>query len=202
MRKITSLAVALAAFGFSTAALAEDGAAAAASTDSGGMKVSAAALVGYGLGAKDEKTGDINYYGPGFGVRAGVNVSKFYFGGTFIYHLGGSKEAGGVKFKFGMQYYGVEAGYPIPMGGFNLTPYVGLGQIKAHGEACVTIGGTETCGSGESKSEIYLSPGLMATTTGKIFFGGDVRYTRVMTGDGDKGKASAPAIFGTVGMNF
>ncbi len=197
MKNLMTLAVALSVLGFSTAALADEapaagGGATTASADSSGGGIRAAALVGMGFGS------DPNIYGLGFGARAGLNVSQFYVGGTFIYHLGKSETVGNMKTSVGVMYYGVEAGYPIPMGGINVMPYLGLGQAKAHAEVCIS----SVCGAAESTAEIYASPGVAITTTGKIFFGADVRYTRVLTGEGDKGKASAPGVFGTVGMSF
>ncbi len=206
MRKMMAIGVGLAVTALSTAAMAE-GATAAASTSDPGMKISAAALVGYGLNnAAPDGADALNLYGLGFGVRAGVSLpSNLYVGGTFIYHLGASQESGSgaykVTTKMGMQYYGVEGGYNIASGGMTIRPYLGLGQIKAHGETCVG----SVCGSGESKSEIYIAPGaaFLFNVGTSMFAGVDARIVRVMTGDGDKGKASSlPSVFGTIGMTF
>ncbi len=209
MRKMMAVGVGVALSALSTAALAEDAkpAAAAASTSDPGMKISAAALVGFGLNnaAPDGASETFNIYGLGFGVRAGVSLpSNLYVGGTFIYHLGKSQESGtgaySYKTSVGMQYYGVEGGYNIAAGGMTIRPYLGLGQAKPHAEVCIG----SVCGSGEYKSEIYIAPGAaFLFDLGSVFAGADVRMVRIMTGEGDKGKGSSlPSVFGTVGMNF
>lgn len=210
MRKMMAMGVGIALTALSTAALAEDAkpAAAAASTSDPGMKISAAALVGFGVNnaAPDGASESFNIYGLGFGVRAGVSLpSNLYVGGTFVYHLGKSQEAGtgafAVKSTVGMQYYGVEAGYNIASGGMTIRPYLGLGQAKPHAEVCVG----SVCSSGDYKSEIYIAPGaaFLFNVGTSMFAGVDARMVRIMTGDGDKGKASSlPSVFGTVGMNF
>lgn len=210
MRKMMAIGIGLAVATFGSAALAEDAkpaAAAASSSDAGGMKISAAALVGFGLNnaAPDGASESFNIYGLGFGARAGVSLpGNFYAGGTFVYHLGKSQDVGaGTSISTGVQYYGLEGGYNIASSGMTIRPYLGLGQVKAHtscsGNGCAFFN------SAESKAEIYLAPGVavLLPLSGSIFAGGDARIVRVMTGDGDKGKASSlPSVFGTVGMSF
>lgn len=204
MRKMMAIGVGMALSALSTAALAEDAkpaAGAAASTSDPGMKISGAALVGFGLNNAGSGDESLNIYGVGLGVRAGVSLpSNLYAGGTFVYHLGATKEFGSMKVTSAVNYYGVEGGYNIASGGMTIRPYLGLGQIKPRGEVCYN----SVCTTAEGKAEIYIAPGAaLLFGSGSIFGGVDVRMVRVMTGEADKGKVSSlPSVFGTVGMNF
>lgn len=197
MRKLTAIGIGLAVGTFGFTALAEDAPKAApadssgASASSDGLKISAAALVGYGLGK------DPNVYGLGLGLRAGVNVAgNIYLGGTFVYHLGKSVDSGPVTIKYGVQYYGVEAGYDIAAGPATLRPYVGLGFASAHATVCYS----GACGSASGDSKLYVAPGAALLFGDKVFGGVDVRYVLV-TGTGGS-DASALGVFGTIGYKF
>ena len=207
MRKIAAIGVGLAVATFGLTAMAEEpapapaggGAAAAAPAAGSPGGISVAALGGMGFKSVDTGGGEsLNVYGVGVGARGGYTLPgmNIYLGAQFIYHLGASKDVGVGKVENKILFYGVEAGYELPMGGLTLRPSIHVGQAKYTAKATISfLGQSQEVDASETR--FALSPGatLLYGLGGSLFVGADFRYHIVSD-------ANAPAIYGTIGAKF
>lgn len=158
-------------------------------------------VIGYGLNnsAGDGAPESANAYGLGFGIRGGYTFPfKLYLGGTFIYHLGYSKDANGGSTTFRVNPIGVEAGYDFDFGQFQVRPFLGLGL----GLCSATISsGPFSADAGGSKFALW--PGVLANynVNENIFVGLDVRYT-ILTGADSAGSANALGFYANLGYRL
>jgi hypothetical protein len=156
-------------------------------------RVSVALLLGYGLDLSD-KTGGINPYGLGFGIRGGYDITpEFYLGAQFTYFLGGSEEFdfgggfGSVELSYNIMLLGLEAGYNLALSDtFTLRPTLGLGLALAGGD-----------GDG---SDIFFAPGAvgMFDVSDSIFVGLDVRLPIILAEE----TLLSLSFLATAGMRF
>jgi hypothetical protein len=187
---------------------ASSSASAGASASSGAQlahPISAALLLGYGFNnVNDSGVGDsVNVYGLGIGVRGGYSLAiggpgTLYVGGTFIYHLGYSKDVGTSSLTSRVSPLGVEGGYDFTVApGITVRPFLGLGL--AFYSSTVSFGGL-TQDNGGSKFALWPGVEGMYDITEQIFVGADLRYTIVTGANG--GSPNAPGIYLNGGYRF
>ena len=164
---------------------------------------SVAPLIGIGFNStkiKDNgvETKDFGTLGPGFGLRGGYTLPmKLYVGGTFVYHVGETKDENGVKLEGSVFYVGPEVGYDLRVGPALIRPYAGFGLASAKLKA--TAGNSSIEASG---SKLGLWPGAFAAYTfDKYFVGADMRYL-VVTGVDKEASASGFSMFATAGLSL
>src|SRR3954447_2669894 len=86
-----------------------------------------------GYAASTDEDHDVNPYGVGLGLDAGITlpVLPIYVGGRFMYYFGDSASfsEGGVGLKLDAHYvmYGVDLGYDAELGPIVLRPGLGIG---------------------------------------------------------------------------
>jgi hypothetical protein len=154
--------------------------------------ISIGVLIGYGISLED---GPANPWGVGFGLRGGYNISDFYVGVRFSYHLGETAEiptadvfgvGGTEEVTVNLWDLGAEAGYDIHAGTVIIRPELGIGFAGS---------------SYGSSSELnpYLAPGAaLLVDLGGFFVGLDARFQAVLSDP----STNAIGIFGTLGMRF
>jgi hypothetical protein len=109
--------------------------------------------------------GDVNPFGPGLGITAGVSMRPgLYLGADFNYFWGGSRTTAGVNAGASVHanIYDVlgEIGYDLWVGRAGiLRPKVGLGIGIARGTFCGSTGFTGACAT-DSKSGFTFAPGV------------------------------------------
>lgn len=145
---------------------------------------SVAGLLGYGFedGVK-----------LGLGVRGGYTLPmNVYVGGTFVYHLGESEEAGGFESSVNLYYFGVEGGYDLNVEPVVIRPYLGLGAATAS----VSVSGTGAFDVDTSETRFAAWPGATVIYPfGSAFVGGDARFLIV-------DEFNAFSLFATGGIQF
>jgi hypothetical protein len=128
----------------------------------------------YGSAVGDQ---DLNPYGPGLGLRAGVTLPmSLYLGGSFDYFAGETDE--GVIYDSSAASYQLMAnvGYDLGFGPLTLRPVLGLGYANA------TFEGLED----DSSSDFVLAPGAeLIIGLGLLSVGAEVRYNKVFADDRD-----------------
>ncbi len=155
------------------------------STSDAEAQVSAGALAGYGVDFED---GDLNPFGVSLGGRVGYTLPmSLYLGGSAMFHVGGSEEAGGVEATIRMLQIGAEVGYDAALSeAFTLRPYVGLGvntsflSVSADSSfAGVALDDEET------ENDLFLNVGAAALyhINDSVFVGGDLRFSNVFAED-------------------
>ncbi len=120
---------------------------------------------------------DVNPYGPGLGVRAGVTLpASLYLGASLDYFFGDSVDIAGVDVNRSLLQVLANVGYDAGLGPLTLRPSLGLGLAQSNAE----IGPLD-----ESESDFVLSPGAEAIVgLGLLTVSGEVRYNKVFV-DGD-----------------
>jgi hypothetical protein len=128
----------------------------------------------YGTASGDP---DVNPYGPGLGLRAGITLpTSLYLGASLDYFFGESDEIAGVDVNASLLQVLANVGYDAGLGPLTLRPSVGLGLAQSNAE----IGPLD-----DSKSNFALSPGAEAIVgLGLLSVSGEVRYNLVFA-DGD-----------------
>jgi hypothetical protein len=163
------------------------------------VEPSAALLVGYASSQLEEDAFPY-LYEFGVGVRAGLTVPPgFYFGGTFLYHLGGHPW-GQADYHANAWYTGPEAGFDIVAGRVTIRPYIGFGYW--HGrqsgpELCSWV----PCGGGvRNVGKVAIWPGVAVVVEAwpKGLVGLDARYLNVF----DMASADTIGFFVTGGTRF
>jgi hypothetical protein len=118
----------------------------------------------------------------GFGARLGYGFNRLYLGGTFVYHLGESRDANVLgqseDVSVNIWYFGGEVGYDVAAGPLLVRPYAGLGMGTARGcfgSAC------------DTESRAYIAPGVAALfpLSDRLFAGGDARFVVPLDDDSD-----------------
>jgi hypothetical protein len=161
---------------------------------------SAGLLLGYGI-VTSSNSADINPVGLGFGLRGGYTLPmNLYLGGTFVYHLGGSRSTPAGDYSINVLYFGVEGGYDIEAGPIVVRPYLGLGDaIGSSTVPQVCLGPFGCVGGSVSSGSFALWPGAAVLyPMDSLFFGGDLRFL-IPTDNSD---ATALSIFATGGLKF
>jgi hypothetical protein len=149
-------------------------------------------LLGYGFGSGGGGGESVNPYGLGLGARIGYTLPmNLYIGGTFVYHLGGSRSAGGggPSVSYSTWYVAPEVGYEIAAGPVMVRPYVGIGLAEAH-EGSVTVDGITVGGGSTSGVVFYPGATVLYPLTSNIGVGGDARFT-IFSADGTSDNAFA-----------
>jgi Outer membrane protein beta-barrel domain len=153
--------------------------------------LSAALLLGYGM------TFDLPY-NVGLGARVGYTLPmNLYVGGTFVYHLGESKDYPDHSTKMNVWYVAGEVGYSLAEAPLVIRPYGGIGMARASRD----VTGRDVTGLGsQSLTRLVFWPGVTALfRIGNAFVGADMRYV-VMTNVSDRSSGNSLGMFLTVGM--
>jgi hypothetical protein len=120
---------------------------------------------------------ELNPYGPGLGLRAGVTLpASLYLGASFDYFLGESETRGVIDVSSSLLQVLANVGYDAGLGPLTLRPSLGLGFAESSFEG---LGGEV------SESDFVLSPGAeLFIGLGLLSVSGEVRYNKVFA-DGD-----------------
>lgn len=121
---------------------------------------------------------DLNPYGPGIGVRAGVTLpASLYLGASVDYFFGESESAAGVDVSASLLQVLGNVGYDAGFGPLTLRPSLGFGLAQSN----VDFGAVD-----ESEGDFVLSPGAeLFVGLGLLSVSGEVRYNKIFA-DGDK----------------
>jgi hypothetical protein len=163
---------------------------------------SAGLLLGFGVPTSSNQA-DVNPAGFGLGVRGGYTLPfNLYLGGTFVYHLGGSRSTPVGDYSMNVLYFGVEAGYDIEAGPVIIRPYLGLGDligVVSVPEVCLPAPFGGCFGGSDSASAFGLWPGAAVLyPIDNFFIGGDTRFV-ISTDNSD---FTVWSLFATGGMKF
>jgi hypothetical protein len=122
---------------------------------------------------------DINPYGLGVGVRAGVTLpASLYLGGSLDFFFGETVEVANTEFSNAIFQAMGNIGYDLSLGPLMLRPFLGLGLASASSEACVG----NVCSESESESEFAVAPGAEAYVgLGLLSLTGEVRYNKIFS---------------------
>jgi outer membrane protein with beta-barrel domain len=125
---------------------------------------------------------DLNAYGPGLGLRAGVTLpASFYLGASLDYFFGESDSIGGVDISASTFQVLGNAGYDFVLGPLTLRPNLGFGLSQTEVELEVALGDEDA-----SEGNFALSPGVEAMIgLGLLNVGGELRYNKVFADDSD-----------------
>lgn len=123
----------------------------------------------YGVASGDPQ---LNPYGPGVGLRAGVTLpASLYLGASLDYFLGESESDNGTDTSASVLQFLGNVGYDFGLGPLTLRPNVGFGFAQTN----VDLGEEDT-----SKGNFALSPGVEALIgLGLLNVGGELRYNEV-----------------------
>jgi hypothetical protein len=137
----------------------------------------------YGSAVADS---DLNPYGLGLGLRAGVTLPmSLYLGASFDYFAGESEEILGADISVGIYQLMANVGYDLGLGPIPLTlrPSLGFGYSHLNadvGDADIQIG------SEDSESDFVLSPGAeLILGLGLLTLSAEARYNKVFADDSD-----------------
>ena len=148
----------------------------------GPVDLEVGAKVGMGtnpIGAKNGAPDAPNPLGFGLGGRAGVSILGLYGGVQLMYYLGSSQDesVGGstLSVKEHSLLYGIEAGYGITLLDLlTIRPQLGIGNYTLSGSASGSAGGISVDASSQSRSNLYLEPGVTGIVSlGMWFVGAD-----------------------------
>lgn len=139
-----------------------------------------AGLIGGYAGTTDnDPTRDVESYGGGGGLSAGVTlpVMPIYLGARALWFVGdsGTLSTGAASLVLDSHYvlYGIDLGYDLILGPIVLRPGLGIGSaILDNSGAAVGLSVTA------SDSSLYLAPGVgLIVKLGLLYVGGELRYT-------------------------
>jgi hypothetical protein len=157
--------------------------------------LSAGLLLGYGF------SGDTGIpYTLGLGARVGYTLPfNLYVGGSFVYHLGKTKDYGpDFSEKRNVWYVSGEVGYDIGAGPVVIRPYAGVGRASVDSSSDEAGFGSYS----SSRSKLILYPGTAVMfPIGPAFVGADLRYV-IMIDAPTSGTGNAFTAFLTGGVNF
>lgn len=138
-------------------------------------------------------TGDaeLNPYGVGLGLRAGVTLpASLYVGASYDYFFGESDTNGSVDVSSSLQQFMGRVGYDLGLGPLMLRPQLGFGVAQASSE----FGPVE-----DSASEFVLAPGVeFGFGLGLLSLGAEVSYNKVFADEG----VEADGIILGLGLGF
>ena len=143
--------------------------------------ISLGILLGYGI---DFDKGNSNPYGVGLGLRGGYTLNMgLYVGGQFIYFIGDSEEAGGMKASINVMTLGVEVGYDLKVAPVLIRPSLGLGLAFASASVSGSVSGFSVGDQSNTETYFYVAPGASVIYPINMFFvGADLRLI-FMTSD-------------------
>lgn len=120
---------------------------------------------------------ELDPYGPGIGVRAGVTLpASLYLGASLDYFFGESESLAGVDASASLLQVLGNVGYDVGFGPLTLRPSLGFGLAQSNEE----LGAVD-----ESDGNFVLSPGAeLFVGLGLLSVSGEVRYNKVFA-DGD-----------------
>jgi hypothetical protein len=120
---------------------------------------------------------ELDPYGPGLGVRAGVTLpASLYLGASVDYFFGESESLAGVDVSASLLQVLAHVGYDAGFGPLTLRPSLGFGLAQSS----VDLGAVD-----ESEGNFALSPGAeVLVGLGLLSVSGEVRYNKVFA-DGD-----------------
>lgn len=151
--------------------------------------ISLGILLGYGISSVDCGSEGCNPFGLGFGLRGGYTLpSRLYVGGTFVYHLGYTKDvevrAFQTKFRGSMAYLGPEVGYDLEFGKILVRPYAGLGLALYGAEITSPVGPSANTPVQAGGAKLAIWPGATAlySVHPKVDVGADLRLVLVPGG--------------------
>jgi hypothetical protein len=115
---------------------------------------------------------ELNPYGPGLGLRAGVTLpASLYLGASLDYFLGESETVAGFDTSRSLLQVLANVGYDAGLGPLTLRPSLGFGLAESSAEAL---------GIDSSESDFVLSPGAeLIIGLGLMSVSGEVRYNKV-----------------------
>lgn len=144
-------------------------------------------VAGY-TGTVDQPSNVPDPMGPAIGARVGVTLplTPLYLGGLFLYHTGEEIDVNAVKVSSSSYMLGAEVGYQLGLGLIQIRPNLGFGY---HSVALENLGD-------DSRSSVYLSPGVNAMITLGMLLGAEIRYNTVFNDD----IQDSVSILGTVGL--
>lgn len=138
-------------------------------------------------------TGDaeLNPYGIGLGLRAGVTLpASLYLGASYDYFAGESDTNMGVDVSSSLQQFMGRVGYDLGLGPLTLRPQLGIGLAQASSE----LGPVD-----DSTSEFVLAPGVEFTFgLGLLSVGAEVSYNKVFSDD----EVEADGVILGLGLGF
>jgi hypothetical protein len=155
-------------------------------------------------GKSSEGSPNPNPLGFGLGARGGVDFLGFYGGVQFMYYFGSSQDVSvpgqSASVKIHTVLYGVEAGYGITLLDIlTIRPQIGIGNATFSASAS-GAGAANFDVGGESKSNLYLEPGVTGLVSlGLWFVGADAN---VLVFPGLDGSQAAFSLHGQVGLKF
>ncbi|MEY4548820.1 MAG: hypothetical protein RL685_5015 [Pseudomonadota bacterium] len=129
-----------------------------------------------GLYGSPTGDGDLNYYGPGLGLRLGVTVpGSLYLGGAFDYFFGESDTVLNQDVSASLLQLMGRVGYDLGLGPLTLRPQLGFGYAQSDSE----LGPIES-----STSNFVIAPGLEFTFgLGLLSIGAEASYNKVFADD-------------------
>jgi uncharacterized protein with beta-barrel porin domain len=159
-------------------ALAVAGAAAALSASKPAEALPLLTLSGSVRGLYGSATGDqeLNPYGPGLGLRAGVTLpASLYLGASLDWFAGESESVAGIDTSASLLQVLANVGYDAGFGPLTLRPFLGLGLAQA----TASVGDID-----ESDGNFVLSPGAeLSIGLGLLSVGAEVRYNHIFVDD-------------------
>lgn len=150
-------------------------------------------ISGSARGLYGSPTGDteLNPYGVGLGLRAGVTLpASLYLGASYDYFFGESDTGGALDVSSSLQQFMGRVGYDLGLGPLTLRPQLGFGVAQASSE----LGPVE-----DTASEFVLAPAVeFSFGLGLLSLGAEVSYNKVFADDG----VEADGVVLGVGLGF
>ena len=150
-------------------------------------------ISGSARGLYGSATGDaeLNPYGVGLGLRAGVTLpASLYLGVSYDYFFGESDSGGALDVSSSLQQFMGRIGYDLGLGPLTLRPQIGLGLAQASSE----LGPVE-----DTSSEFVLAPGVeFSFGLGLLNIGAEVSYNKVFADD----EVEADGVILGLGLGF
>jgi outer membrane protein with beta-barrel domain len=142
----------------------------------------------YGSATGDQ---DLNPYGPGLGLRAGVTLPlSLYLGASLDWFAGESDSVAGIDTSASLLQVLANVGYDVGFGPLTLRPVLGLGLAQAK----ASVGDVDS-----TEGDFVLSPGAeLSVGLGLLSVGGELRYNHIFV-DGD---GNADGLIIGVGLGF
>ena len=150
-------------------------------------------LSGSARGLYGSPTGDaeLNPYGVGLGLRAGVTLpASLYLGVSYDYFFGESDSSAVGDVSLSLQQFMGRVGYDLGVGPLTLRPQLGLGLAHTSSE----LGPVEA-----SASDFVVAPGVeFSFGLGLLSVGAEVSYNKVFADD----EVEADAVILGLGLGF
>jgi len=145
-----------------------------------GLTFSASARGLYGSAVGDQ---ELNPYGPGLGLRAGVTLPmSLYLGASFDYFAGETQTVANFDTTVAIYQLMADVGYDIGFGPLTLRPVLGLGY--ANTSVDFSGGGSGLSFEDNSSSDFVLAPAAeFIIGLGLLSVGAEIRYNKVFADD-------------------